>query len=150
MGLFKARQHNVLTLSHTDSRPGILLVDPEHQNLEVLSALLERYYSVHSVGSGEAALQWLASVHADTAATEKPRLLISCQRMLHMTGTELFSLAQKNWPDLRCILITGYMPAALSPEPAPETAFRLLYKPVESQQLLQVIAEELEKSLSAP
>lgn len=139
MGLFKRHLQAATPTPEAQPRPGILLVDHEERNLEVLGSLLTAHYDVQSARSAIEALQLLKSM----ATTDMPHVLISGQRMPRMTGTELFSQVKKLWPDIRCILITGYIAEVIKQPDTAANNFRLLCKPIEGRELLRVITEEV-------
>lgn len=78
----------------------ILCVDDEVDNVDALERLFRRKYRVLKATSGEEALKLLA---------ENPvSVIISDQRMPHMTGVELLSESIKTHPNAIRILLTGY------------------------------------------
>lgn len=87
------------TLSHS-MKHSILCVDDEIDNVDALERLFRKKYKVLKATSGEEALRHLA--------TNQVSVIISDQRMPHMTGVELLAESIKNHPDAIRILLTGY------------------------------------------
>lgn len=87
--------------SANSSKPCILVVDDEPDNLDLLYRTFYREFQVLRAESGPVALELLAE--ADDVA-----VIISDQRMPLMSGTELLSLAATQYPDTIRILLTGY------------------------------------------
>ncbi len=78
----------------------ILCVDDESDNVDALERLFRKKYRVLKATSGAEALALLK--------TEPVALIISDQRMPHMTGVEFLSKSMKTHPDAIRILLTGY------------------------------------------
>lgn len=83
------------------SKPKILIVDDEPDNLDLLYRTFYRDYQVLKAESGPEALDILA--HAGEVA-----VIISDQRMPKMSGTEFLSLTAAQYPDVIRIILTGY------------------------------------------
>lgn len=81
-------------------RHRILIVDDEEENLDLLSSALRRGNVVLRARSGEEAMQ--------TIAVEEVHLVITDQKMPGITGIELLSFLQRDYPDIGRILVTGY------------------------------------------
>lgn len=78
----------------------ILVVDDEPDNLLLLERVLRREYNVFSANSGAEALEFLEGMDVD--------MIISDQRMPHMSGAELLGEAYLRNPDQVRILLTAY------------------------------------------
>lgn len=78
----------------------ILCVDDEIDNVEALERLFRRKYNVFKATSAEEGLEILKQ--------EPVSLIISDQRMPHMTGVEFLEKSIKIQPDPARILLTGY------------------------------------------
>jgi two-component system sensor histidine kinase/response regulator len=78
----------------------ILCVDDERDNVEALERIFRRKYNVLKATSGKEALEILDS---NTVS-----LIISDQRMPHMTGVEFLSQSLRTHPEAVRILLTGY------------------------------------------
>ena len=87
--------------SQNSSKPKILVVDDEPDNLDLLYRTFYREYQVLRAASGPAALDILAN-QKDIA------VIISDQRMPKMSGTEFLSLTATQYPDIIRIILTGY------------------------------------------
>jgi response regulator RpfG family c-di-GMP phosphodiesterase len=82
------------------TRPPILVVDDEPEILHSLRGLLRMEFEVHVAESGRAALQVLR---------EQPiQVVMADQRMPEMTGVELLSQVQGEWPEAIRMVFTGY------------------------------------------
>lgn len=84
-----------------NNKPKILVVDDEPDNLDLLYRTFYREFKVLRAESGPAALNILAK-EGDVA------VIISDQRMPHMSGTEFLSLTATQYPDIIRIILTGY------------------------------------------
>jgi len=83
------------------SKPKILVVDDEPDNLDLLYRTFHREFKVLRAASGLEALEIL-SCEGDIA------VIISDQRMPSMSGTEFLSLTATQYPDIIRIILTGY------------------------------------------
>lgn len=84
-----------------NSKPKILVVDDEPDNLDLLYRTFYREFKVLRAENGPAALNIL-SKEGDVA------VIISDQRMPYMSGTEFLSLTATQYPDIIRIILTGY------------------------------------------
>lgn len=87
--------------SQETSKPKLLVVDDEPDNLDLLYRTFHREYKVLRADNGPAALEILA--HEGDIA-----VIISDQRMPLMSGTEFLSLTATRYPDIIRIILTGY------------------------------------------
>src|SRR5262245_33068139 len=78
----------------------ILVVDDEPEILHSLFGLLRMEFDVHTAESGKEALDLLEHQAVSVVMTD--------QRMPEMTGTELLSHLQGEWPDAIRMVFTGY------------------------------------------
>ena len=78
----------------------ILYVDDEEDNLLVFKSFFRKLYLVATALSAEEAIQILEKERVD--------LIVSDQRMPHMTGVEMFERIRKRFPDIIRIILTGY------------------------------------------
>jgi sensor histidine kinase YesM len=82
------------------SKPALLYVDDERQNLVAFKASFRKQYEVHTAQSGEEALALLQ---------EHPvQLVIADQRMPGMTGVQLLERILVDYPDPIRMVLTGY------------------------------------------
>ena len=79
----------------------LMVVDDESDNLDLLYRSFRREFEVFRAESGPKALQILEQVG-------EMGIIISDQRMPHMTGTEFLSHTVEPYPDTMRILLTGY------------------------------------------
>jgi len=79
----------------------LLFVDDEPRVLRALTSAFRRDYDVHVAASGLEALKILSQQTID--------VLVSDQRMPHMTGDELLSKVCQQYPQVMRILLTGYV-----------------------------------------
>ena len=84
-----------MTYQHT-----ILCVDDEPHNLDALQRSLRKEYSVITAASGPEALEQLQS-HSIS-------LIITDQRMPHMTGVEFLEKSLEVCPEVIRIILTGF------------------------------------------
>ncbi|MDP8964682.1 MAG: response regulator [Cyanobacteriota bacterium] len=87
--------------SQQTSKPKLLVVDDEPDNLDLLYRTFHREYRVLRAENGPDALEILAK-EGDVA------VIISDQRMPLMSGTEFLSLTATQYPDIIRIILTGY------------------------------------------
>lgn len=91
--------------SQPSSKPKLLVVDDEPDNLDLLYRTFHREYKVLKAENGPAALEILAR-EAKTGTSVA--VIISDQRMPLMSGTEFLSLTATQYPDIIRIILTGY------------------------------------------
>lgn len=83
-----------------ETRYNILCVDDEEDNLLVFRSFFRKHYTVFTAKSGPEAL--------DLLKTQPIDLIVSDQRMPHMTGVELFERISEEYPEIIRIVLTGY------------------------------------------
>jgi adenylate cyclase len=88
-------------IAQVTSRPKLLVVDDEPDNLDLLYRTFHREYRVLRAENGPAALEVLAK-EGDVA------VIISDQRMPLMSGVEFLALTAAQYPDIIRIILTGY------------------------------------------
>jgi two-component system, sensor histidine kinase and response regulator len=84
------------------SKPTILCVDDEVDNIDSLERLFRRKYNVLKALSGEEALQILSKT------TSEISVIVTDQRMPGMTGVELLQASLSTHPETIRMLLTGY------------------------------------------
>jgi DNA-binding NtrC family response regulator len=84
----------------TERRPRVLYADDEPDVREVFAAVFEDDFDVTCVGTGQEAL--------DALATREFDVLVSDMRMRPMKGSELLARAFEAHPDAQRILLTGF------------------------------------------
>lgn len=124
--------------SPTNSKPKILIVDDEADNLDLLNRAFHHDYKVLSAVSGPDALDLLAS-EEDVAA------LICDQDMPLISGTEFLSLTATKYPDIIPIILTDYTNVENLVE-AINTGkvFKYVTKPWEADELRGVVRQALD------
>ncbi|TAF14441.1 MAG: response regulator [Nostocales cyanobacterium] len=122
----------------TNSKPKILVVDDEPDNLDLLYRSFYREYQVLRANSGPAALELLAQ-EGDIA------VIISDQRMPMMSGTEFLSLTATQYPDIIRIILTGYTDVEDLVEAINSgKVFKYVTKPWEAEELKAVVRQALD------
>lgn len=115
-------------LANGDSRGRVLLVEDEPYALEALVEMLEAEgYSVTACETGEAALRANEKAEFDVLVTD---IIMPGQR-----GTELARLACAQQPNLKIILMSGYVPDVSDIS----AGWMFIRKPMDSGQLLSMI-----------
>ena len=124
--------------SQNSSKPKILVVDDEPDNLDLLYRTFYREYQVLRAASGPAALDILAN-QKDIA------VIISDQRMPKMSGTEFLSLTATQYPDIIRIILTGYTDVDdLVDAINSGKVFKYVTKPWEAEELRGVVHQALD------
>jgi len=125
-------------ISQANSKPKILVVDDEPDNLDLLYRTFYRDYKVLRANSGLAALDILAQ-EGDIS------VIISDQRMPMMSGTEFLSLTATQYPDIIRIILTGYTDVEdLVDAINAGKVFKYLTKPWESEELKAVVRQAMD------
>lgn len=116
----------------------ILLVDDEEQLRVLYCRLLSREsYEVVCVESAVAALEILKTQPID--------VLITDQKMSHINGIRLISMAKEHDPIIQCILISGRLTNEMKQAAKLAGAFDCLEKPLDLNHLKTTITKALEK-----
>ncbi|MDF5714108.1 MAG: response regulator [Rhizonema sp. NSF051] len=124
--------------SQANSKPKILVVDDELDNLDLLYRTFYRDYKVLKASSGPAALDLLAQ-EGDVS------VIISDQRMPMMSGTEFLSLTATQYPDIIRIILTGYTDVEDLVEAINAgKVFKYVTKPWEADELKAVVRQALD------
>lgn len=124
--------------SQANSKPKILVVDDEPDNLDLLYRTFYRDYKVLRAASGPAALDLLAQ-EGEVA------VIISDQRMPMMSGTEFLSLTATQYPDIIRIILTGYTDVEDLVEAINAgKVFKYVTKPWEAEELKAVVRQALD------
>ncbi|QFS45987.1 response regulator [Nostoc sphaeroides] len=124
--------------SQANSKPKILVVDDEPDNLDLLYRTFYRDYKVLRANSGPAALDLLAQ-EGEVA------VIISDQRMPMMSGTEFLSLTATQYPDIIRIILTGYTDVEDLVEAINAgKVFKYVTKPWEAEELKALVRQALD------
>ncbi len=129
-----------MTQDSGDSRerePGrILIVDDEEVALKALRRLLEKEgYRVSTYSDPVRALDRLREEPFD--------VVLSDIRMPHLDGLAFMAEAQRLWPGLEVILITGYATLPSAVEAVKQGAYHYLAKPLDPDEVRRLVAEAL-------
>jgi len=124
--------------SQANSKPKILVVDDEPDNLDLLYRTFYRDYKVLRATSGPAALDLLSQ-------EGEVSVIISDQRMPIMSGTEFLSLTATQYPDIIRIILTGYTDVEDLVEAINAgKVFKYVTKPWEAEELKAVVRQALD------
>ena len=124
--------------SQSNSKPKILVVDDEPDNLDLLYRTFYRDYKVLKASSGPAALELLA-------LEGEVSVIISDQRMPMMSGTEFLSLTATQYPDIIRIILTGYTDVEDLVEAINAgKVFKYVTKPWEAEELKAVVRQAVD------
>ena len=119
------------------SRPIILYVDDEVQNLRSFKASFRRDYDIHLAQNGPEALAILEQTPID--------LILSDQRMPNMTGVQLFEQIIEKFPDPIRMVVTGYSDMQAVIEAINKgKVFHYISKPWNSDELQLIMDKALE------
>ena len=116
----------------------ILVVDDEERQREIYRDILAgEGYGAEAAASGEAALRLLSQNRFD--------LVITDLNLTGMTGLELLTQIVAEDPTVAVILITGYPSIQSAVEATRKGVYQYLEKPVDRDQLLEVVAEVFDR-----
>ncbi len=125
-------------VSPDHSKPKILVVDDEPDNLDLLFRTFYREFKVLRAESGPAALEILAN-EGEVA------VIISDQRMPSMSGTEFLSLTATQYPDIIRIILTGYTDVGDLVEAINSgKVFKYVTKPWDDEELKGVVRQAVD------
>ncbi|AFY40437.1 adenylate/guanylate cyclase with GAF sensor(s) [[Leptolyngbya] sp. PCC 7376] len=120
------------------SKPKILVVDDEPDNLDLLYRTFRRLYRVVRSDSAPEALNILA---------EDPEIavIISDQRMPQMSGTEFLKIAATSYPNTMRIMLTGYTDVEDLVDAINEgRVYKYVTKPWDAEELKSIVEQALE------
>ena len=129
------RERRKLALPAVDELPRLLLVDDEPQILSALKRLLRREgYSILTATSAQEGLELLAN--------HEVSVVMSDQRMPHMTGSEFLARVRTMYPDTIRIILSGYTDLkAVTDVVNRGEIYKFLEKPWEDAALLKTLRE---------
>jgi len=115
-------------------KDAVLVVDDEQPILEAFVAALSPHFEVSSATSAR---------EADFALRKKPyKVVVSDHLMPGGNGMSFLVRAREEYPQMRRILVTGYMKPEMLMRSVNEAAlFRYLLKPVTLAELIKVVRE---------
>lgn len=120
------------------SKLKLMVVDDEIDNLDLLYRTFRRDFDVFQASSGLDALALLAQVG-------EMGIIISDQRMPHMSGTEFLSCTVDRFPDTIRILLTGYTDVEdLVGAINAGQVFKYITKPWDSNELMAIVQQAAE------
>ncbi|PSN18938.1 two-component system response regulator [filamentous cyanobacterium CCP5] len=120
------------------SKPRMLVVDDEPDNLDLLYRTFRREFKVLRAESGQQALQLLE-------AEGEVAVIISDQRMPEMKGTEFLSKTLPEFPDTMRIILTGFTDVEDLVEAINAgQVYRYITKPWEPEELRSVVVRAAE------
>ena len=121
-----------------DNQYRILVVDDELSMRELLDYMLEKQgYGVICAANGKEALSIIEKEHYD--------LLLCDIRLGDMTGLEVLKASKKKNPHVTVIMISAFATTETAVEAMNQGAFDYVPKPFENEELLQTIANALER-----
>ncbi|MFT7651899.1 MAG: response regulator RpfG family c-di-GMP phosphodiesterase [Candidatus Azotimanducaceae bacterium] len=121
------------TAQQTDeSKPALLFIDDEPRVLKSMRAMFRRDYEVYLANSGQEALEIMAN--------SPIQVVVSDQRMPHMTGVEVLSTIKSQYPNVVRILLTGYADLeAIEASLNEAEVFRYLMKPCPADEVKSAV-----------
>ncbi len=121
-----------------NSKPKILVVDDEPDNLDLLYRTFRRLYRVVRSDSAPEALDILAT-------DPEIAVIISDQRMPHMSGTEFLKIAATSYPNTMRIMLTGYTDVEDLVDAINEgRVYKYVTKPWDAEELKGIVEQALE------
>ncbi|RLD32048.1 MAG: hypothetical protein DRI73_07700, partial [Bacteroidetes bacterium] len=115
----------------------ILYVDDEQANLTSLKSLFRRKFNIITADSGNKGLEILEA--------QPIHLIIADQRMPLMTGVQFLKKVKEKWPELKCILLTGFYDNVVIKEAINDVGiYWYMNKPFNNEKLEHVIRKAME------
>ncbi len=125
--------------NRASTKPQILVVDDEPDNLDLLYRTFRRDYKVLRADNGPDALELLSQQDEEVA------VIISDQRMPTMSGTELLSLTAVQYPNTIRIILTGYTDVEdLVDAINAGKVFKYVTKPWDADNLREIVKQALD------
>ncbi len=119
----------------------VMLVEDEPPILFMLKDMIDSLHSGFQVSelsfNGKEALRQLS--------VSQPDLLITDIRMPFIDGLQLIKEVNKNWPDLPCIILSGYNDFDYFREALHSSVFDYILKPVKEDDLVEVLQKAIKK-----
>lgn len=142
MGVFKKEKlAQIEKRREVAHQHGILVVDDENANLEMLFHLLKDEYDVFLARDGVQALEMMR----DPEIARRVHLILCDHRMPKLSGIEVLERVIEIAPEVIRILLTGYIDIHATIEAINKAhIYKFMLKPFESHDLLLTIARALE------
>jgi len=116
----------------------ILYLEDEQQILDMFAVNFRRKFNVHVTTDYSEAIQILQE--------NEVKVVLSDQRMPDITGIEFIKQINKDFPDIICILISGYADKSVLFKSVNEVdVFQFMEKPVDFNELSHTIKKAIEK-----
>lgn len=127
----------------TDDRPHLLIVDDEPDMLDFLERVLRRQFTVSRASSAEDALERLASTPYEVLLTD--------QKMPRVSGLEMLERIRDLYPTMVRVLISGFTDVPDIQRAIDRCGIHnYILKPVDSQRLLEAVAQAYKVRDGAP
>ena len=125
-------------MSELEDCRNLLIVDDEKEILKALRRLFRKEYKVFIANSGQEALEILRE--------HRIPVIISDQGMPGLTGAELLSRVESEFPDATRLLVTGYADINAVIQAINEgRIFRYIAKPWDPEELLGIVSQAFER-----
>ncbi len=112
----------------------IVVVEDEDNQREILTGFLDKQsFSVKSFSDSRLAADFIKSNNVD--------VLITDDRMPHLSGTDLLKIVKEDVPEIEVILITAYASFPKAVSTIKEGAFDFLAKPIDLKELLSKLRQ---------
>jgi DNA-binding NtrC family response regulator len=119
-------------------KPRLLIVDDEPDMLDFLERVFRAEYTVVRASSAEEAL--------DELSKHKFKLVITDQKMPHITGVELLERIGERYPSLVKVLLSGFTEVPEIQRAVERGGIHnYVVKPVDSEKLRAAVAEAIER-----
>lgn len=128
-----------------DDKPISILIVDDHQDVaESLKDMLELHnpaYQVHTASNIDNALESFDAY--------EPCLAVLDIRLGRESGLDLLSKIKQHFPEIVCVMLTGYREAKYAAHAVVEGANDYLYKPVNEKQFLSLVDDYVDQFYSA-
>jgi two-component system NtrC family response regulator len=117
-------------------KPEILIIEDEKRLLRILKLVLEdNGYQVRTAQDGQQGI--------DAWTRWNPEVVLTDLKMEPVNGMEVLKFGRLNFPDIPLIILTAFGSIEMAVTAMKKGAFDFLSKPVDHQQLLEIIAQAL-------
>lgn len=119
----------------------IMLVDDEEENLNVLISMFKDTYDLVTARDGREALEYFQQ----SENPERVKLIISDQRMPHLTGTQLFEKLIPGFPGIIRVILTGFTDvSAIIDSINRAKIYKFVIKPFDPHELMLTVERGIE------